>query len=134
MKSKELIIALVGAVVLVGALAAIAVGATGAYFQNIKAGHGHRRQLGSITVATSGGSNPNGTGGQNFTWAHMLPAVPTTRRPSPARTRAAPTMRTCTSSFSNASTLCYLELPGHLWFPSATSLTPPRPADLFDFS
>jgi hypothetical protein len=75
MKAKK-IIALVGAVVLVGALAAIAVGATGAYFQNIKAGT-VTGDSGSITVATSGGST-NGTGGQNFTWAHMLPAVPNT--------------------------------------------------------
>ncbi len=70
---KAKIIVLLGAVVLVGALAALAAGLTGAYYSETKTGRSPARQ-GAINITTSGGTVGAGDG-INFFWDEMLPGV-----------------------------------------------------------
>jgi hypothetical protein len=72
-KSMKIKLAALGAsVAVVGGLVVTASGATGAYFSQSVPGT-ITGQLGSITVATSGG---NGSTAQDFYWSNMLPGVP----------------------------------------------------------
>ena len=100
---KAKIIVLLCAVVLVGALAALAAGLTGAYLSDTKTGQ-VTGTFGDITITTSGGIVGQGDG-INFLWDEMLPGVQYT----------APITVTSTSSSNNEDL--------YMLFPNATALS-----------